>query len=226
LHRELGGERGMDKKEVERGCHDALLSPLQDVVFTLTDLEVRMGRESWFLRVPLFIGLIASFILSSDDRSTDFSVAAPLAMCDTPSIPPAGSRLLSRTLMSMMRPAASSFSLVRHAGGGEASGGKAKPRICERDSWGEKGQQPSLPIRCPHLTMIELTVLLKTKHPNLVRLYDAFFDQGKIYMALEFMDSGSLDAIRKQFTKVWIRNGGESRRMRSRLCVWPGSKQE
>lgn len=48
-----------------------------------------------------------------------------------------------------------------------------------------------------HMTMNEIQILHKAHSDHLVRFIDAFFDNGRIYLALEFCDAGSLDDVIK-----------------------------
>lgn len=43
--------------------------------------------------------------------------------------------------------------------------------------------------------MLELKTLRKSRHPNVVGLYDAFYSDGYVYTLLELMDSGTLQSV-------------------------------
>ncbi|XP_069677773.1 serine/threonine-protein kinase 10 isoform X2 [Periplaneta americana] len=49
--------------------------------------------------------------------------------------------------------------------------------------------------------MIEIDILSECKHPNIVDLHEAFFNEGKLWMLIEYCDGGALDSIMVELEK-------------------------
>ncbi|PNF33494.1 hypothetical protein B7P43_G00558 [Cryptotermes secundus] len=49
--------------------------------------------------------------------------------------------------------------------------------------------------------MIEIDILSECKHPNIVDLHEAFFNDGKLWMLIEYCDGGALDSIMVELEK-------------------------
>ena len=53
-----------------------------------------------------------------------------------------------------------------------------------------------------HMLLNELRLLCKLQHPNLVTMYDCFQLEGIAYLALKFMDGGSLESCCNRYTRL------------------------
>ncbi|XP_011304708.1 serine/threonine-protein kinase 10 isoform X2 [Fopius arisanus] len=49
--------------------------------------------------------------------------------------------------------------------------------------------------------MIEIDILSEFKHPNVVELHEAYFDDGKLWMLIEYCDGGAVDSIMGELEK-------------------------
>ncbi|XP_063988427.1 serine/threonine-protein kinase 10 isoform X2 [Diachasmimorpha longicaudata] len=49
--------------------------------------------------------------------------------------------------------------------------------------------------------MIEIDILSEFKHPNVVELHEAYFDDGKLWMLIEYCDGGAVDSIMVELEK-------------------------
>mmetsp|Transcript_43386 Transcript_43386/g.100434 ORF Transcript_43386/g.100434 Transcript_43386/m.100434 type:complete len:324 (+) Transcript_43386:94-1065(+) len=82
------------------------------------------------------------------------------------------------------------------------SGASSTVRLVKDRVSGELMALKELNVMCDqdtmHMTINEIKILHKAHSDHLVSFIDAFFDNGRIYLALEFCDAGSLDDVIKQ----------------------------
>lgn len=79
------------------------------------------------------------------------------------------------------------------------AGASSTVRLVRRRDTGEHLALKELNVMCDadtmHMTINELKILDKAHSDHLVAFVDAFFDNGRIFLALEFCDAGSLDDV-------------------------------
>jgi len=79
------------------------------------------------------------------------------------------------------------------------AGASSTVRLVKDKNTGETMALKELNVMCDadtmHMTMNEIQILHKAHSDHLVSFIDAFFDNGRIYLALEFCDAGSLTVL-------------------------------